>query len=228
MNHHHILVIEDDPDILELIQFNLEKHSFKVSTAASGELGLQFAKEFQPDLILLDVMLPTMDGHTVCRNLKEIPETKNIPIIMLTAKNEESDIVVGLELGADDYMGKPFSPRELYARIKALLRRSRPTQENRNFLHCGPISLDTEKHEIFFEGNQIHLTLTEFNILKTLISKPGRVFSREQLIRNVMGDQTYVIDRNVDVHIRALRKKLGEKSEFIKTIRGVGYKCVEA
>lgn len=227
-----ILLVEDEADISELIQFNLERHGFKVRAAANGEDGLKMAAAQTPQLMLLDIMMPGCDGLTVLRRLREAPATRNIPVIMLTAKGEESDIVVGLELGADDYMTKPFSPRELVARVKAMLRRlddtQKPAATSGEKLAVGPVSIDGDRHEAWIHGKPVAFTLAEFNLLKTLISRPGRVFTRDQLLEKITGGETYVIDRNVDVHVRAIRKKLDVDSEFIQTVRGVGYKCREA
>jgi DNA-binding response OmpR family regulator len=225
-----ILVIEDDGDISELVQYNLERHGYKVHAASDGEMGFQAALRLQPALILLDIMLPGVDGLTLCRRLRENNDTRHVPIIMLTAKGEESDVVVGLELGADDYVTKPFSPKELIARVKALLRRSElgetPVRAGATGrLAVGPIEFDEERHEVFHRGQPVAFTLAEFRLLQTLISKPGRVFTRDQLLEKITGGDTYVIDRNVDVHVRAIRKKLDADADFIVTVRGVGYKC---
>ncbi len=228
-----ILLIEDDSDISELVQYNLEREGYKVVAAADGELGLNQAMQTKPDLILLDLMLPGLDGLSVCKKLRAMPETAGIPIVMLTAKGEESDIVVGLEMGADDYVTKPFSPKELLARIRAVLRRPRAStaggggesEEGRKTV--GPVAIDLERHEAWVRGEPLALTLAEYRLLSTLISRPGRVFTREQLLEKITGGEVYVIDRNVDVHIRAIRKKLGAEAEFIITVRGVGYKCRE-
>lgn len=227
-----ILVIEDDLDILELVQYNLEREGYQVHAAGDGELGLKQAAELRPELILLDLMLPSLDGLAVCRKLRANPATSNIPIVMLTAKGEESDVVVGLEMGADDYVAKPFSPKELVARIRAVLRRPRagntespPPGDSRRSI--GPVALDAERHEAWLRGESLQLTLAEYRLLSALTSRPGRVFTREQLLEKITGGEAYVIDRNVDVHIRAIRKKLGEDADFIVTVRGVGYKCRE-
>lgn len=226
-----ILLIEDEADISELIQFNLERHGFKVRAAANGEDGLKMAAAQVPQLMLLDIMMPGCDGLTVLRRVRENAATKNVPVIMLTAKGEESDIVVGLELGADDYMTKPFSPRELVARVKAMLRRVddsvKPAASAGDRLSVGPISIDGDRHEAWLNGKTLAFTLAEFNLLKTLVSRPGRVFTRDQLLEKITGGETYVIDRNVDVHVRAIRKKLDSEAEWIQTVRGVGYKCRE-
>lgn len=224
-----ILLIEDDADISELVQYNLEREGYKVYASADGEIGLNQAVKIKPDLIILDLMLPGLDGLSVCRKLRANPDTAETPILMLTAKGEESDIVIGLEMGADDYVAKPFSPKELLARIRAVLRRPRLNQaggpESRRVV--GPITIDAERHEVYLREASLSLTLAEYRLLFALTSRPGRVFTREQLLEKITGGETYVIDRNVDVHIRAIRKKLGDDAEFIQTIRGVGYKCRE-
>lgn len=231
MNGVEVLIIEDEPDIAELVQYNLEKQSFKVHSAQDGEVGLKMARAISPDLILLDIMLPGMDGLQVCRTLRQSQENRATPIIMLSAKGEESDIVVGLELGADDYIPKPFSPKELTARIRAVLRRTKKEQAQIDFsdeeskLAVGPLVLDPIRYETSLRGESITLTLAEFKLLYHLMSKPGRVFTRDQLLNKIGGGDTYLVDRNVDVHVRAIRKKLGSDANFIVTIRGIGYKC---
>jgi two-component system phosphate regulon response regulator PhoB len=176
---------------------------------------------------VLDLMLPGLDGLSVCRKLRAHPTTCEIPIVMLTAKGEESDVVIGLEMGADDYVAKPFSPKELLARIRAVLRRPRHGVINEGRRTTGPVTLDPERHEAFLHDAPLVLTLAEYKLLSALTSRPGRVFTREQLLEKITGGETYVIDRNVDVHIRAIRKKLGADADFIQTVRGVGYKCRE-
>jgi len=223
-----IVVIEDDPDISELLHFNLTKQGFHVVCFDSGRKALEALQEQKPNLIILDVMLPEMDGISVLRRTRENQATRKIPVLMLTAKNEESDILVGLELGADDYMAKPFSIKELIARVRAILRRvgdpdSRTTQSPR--LELGPISMDVERHELYIDGAPVSFTLAEFRILQCLLSKPGRVFTREELITNMTGGEVTLVDRNIDVHIRSIRKKLDRFADMVITIRGIGYKC---
>ena len=228
-----ILMIEDEADISELLQFNLERGGYKVRAVANGEEGLISAQQNPPDLILLDIMLPGCDGLTVLRGLRESSSpARKVPVIMLTAKGEESDIVVGLELGADDYMAKPFSPRELVARVKAVLRRGEVAERQSAVAQtrrvtAGPVTVDLDRHEVWIDSKPVQFTLAEFNLLATLLSRPGRVFTRDQLLEKITGGETFVIDRNVDVHIRAIRKKMELDSEFIQTVRGVGYKCRE-
>lgn len=223
-----ILLIEDDSDISELVQYNLEREGYKVFVCANGEAGFSQATQLKPDMIVLDLMLPGLDGLSVCRKLRAHPTTAEVPIVMLSAKGEESDVVVGLEMGADDYVTKPFSPKELLARIRAVLRRPRlasPVTEVRRKI--GPVTLDPDRHEAYLHDHPLVLTLAEYKLLSALTSRPGRVFTREQLLEKITGGETYVIDRNIDVHIRAIRKKLGDNADFIQTVRGVGYKCRE-
>lgn len=229
MTEEKILIIEDDTDISELVQYNLEREGYKVYTAHDGEIGYAKAVQERPALIVLDLMLPGLDGLSVCKQLRALPETKNIPIVMLTAKNEESDVVIGLEMGADDYVSKPFSPKELIARIRAVLRRPQAemVKASSSLVTVGPIAIDAERHEVSLKGQTLALTLAEYRLLTALTSRPGRVFTREQLLEKITGGEVYVIDRNVDVHIRAIRKKLGDEADFILTVRGVGYKCRE-
>ena len=219
-----ILIIEDDPDILELLRYNLDRHKYKVLVESNGEQGLQIALHYKPDLIILDIMLPGSDGYQICKKLRANNETLYTPIIVLTAKVQESDVIVGLELGCDDYITKPFSPRELLARIKALLRR-RQFEEIKTTIQLGSLSINKSNYEVSVHDKMINMTLTEFKILSTLASDPGRVFNREQLLNQINDGHITVIERNIDVHIRSLRKKLAEESKMIQTVRGVGYKC---
>ncbi|MFT5285581.1 MAG: two-component system alkaline phosphatase synthesis response regulator PhoP [Planctomycetota bacterium] len=223
-----VLVIEDEPDIVELIQYWLEREGYVVLTAMDGEKGLAEALRHEPDLILLDVMMPGMDGLEVCRHLREAKATENTPLIMLTARSEETDVVVGLELGADDYVTKPFSPRQLVARVRAHLRReSRTTSDEKakTRIERENVVLDAERHELGVNGELVELTRAEFRLLWTLFSKPGRVYSRTELVDILTGGDAYILERNVDVHVSAVRKKLGDSGHLIVTIRGVGYKC---
>jgi two-component system, OmpR family, alkaline phosphatase synthesis response regulator PhoP len=224
-----ILIIEDEPDITEVLKYNLEKNHYHVSTTASGEDGLQAARDTLPDLILLDLMLPGMDGLEVCRKLREDARTRDLLIIMLTAKGTEADVVVGLTLGADDYIVKPFSTSELMARIKAVLRRAEPRdgESDGEDLVAGPIAVDLRKHEVRLEGKAVELTLSEFKLLSFLMKKKGRVFTRDQLLDAVVGPDVFVTARNIDVHVAALRKKLGKYGGYIVTVRGVGYRFEE-
>lgn len=227
MAHEKILVIEDEKDILELIAFNLECTGYTVFKASNGEVGLELVKKELPDLILLDLMMPGIDGFDVCRALKQDKLTKNIPVIMLTARGEDTDIVSGLELGAEDYVTKPFSPQILIARIRTVLRRSSETPKVGEKLNVSGIIMDISRHNVEIDSNMIDLSTTEFDILKTLMSSPGWVFSRNQIIDAVKGSNYPVTQRSVDVQILGLRKKLGEKGQFIETVRGVGYRLKE-
>lgn len=222
-----ILVVDDEQDLVKLVRFNLEKDGYKVISAFNGEDALFLARKERPDLIVLDLMLPGIDGLEVCKKLKADQELTNIAIIMLTAKGEESDITVGLKLGADDYVTKPFSPKELVARVQAVLRRAKISSTTKDYIEIEGLKIDVNKHEVTMKNETIPLTLTEFKLLHQLASKPGRVFTRDQLLDAVSGPETFVIDRTVDVHIAALRKKLKTYANRIVTIRGVGYKFRE-
>lgn len=224
-----VLIIEDEPDITEILKYNLETNNYKVSTAGTGEEGLASARETLPDLILLDLMLPGIDGLEVCRKLREDARTRELRIIMLTAKGTEADIVVGLTLGADDYVTKPFSTSELMARIRAVLRRVEPREgeDDTETLQAGAIRVDLSKHSVEVDGEPLELTLSEFKLLGFLIRKKGRVFTRDQLLDAVVGPDVFVTERNIDVHVAALRKKLGKYGSHIVTVRGVGYRFEE-
>ena len=221
-----IVVIEDEDDILEVIAYNLKREGYEVVTSTSGEDGLEKIEKSSPHLVVLDLMLPEIDGIELCRKLKSDPLTRAIPVIMVTAKGEESDVVLGLGVGADDYITKPFSPRELVARVKAVLRRShtRPEGESRERIARGGVVIDPQRHDVQVDGDPVTLTATEFRLLHFLASHPGRVFTRDHLLSRVIGEDAIVIDRNIDVHVRAIRKKLGPYRELIETIRGVGYR----
>ncbi|QUH26080.1 response regulator [Serpentinicella alkaliphila] len=222
-----ILIVDDEEHILELIKFNLEKNGFEVLSSDNGEDCIQILEGNSVDLLVLDLMLPGMDGIDVCKEIRKIDKFNNLPIIMLTAKGEETDRILGLELGADDYITKPFSVRELVARIKAVLRRTDTKGiDKQKILKLKGISLDTEKHEVTVDGNLVDLTLKEFELLKMLIANRGKVLSRNTLLDDIWGFDYFGETRTVDVHIRHLRKKIGddETGEYIETIRGVGYK----
>lgn len=220
-----IFLIEDEPDIQELVSINLTKEGFQVKTFFNAKDLFAALKKSIPDLILLDIMLPDMDGFDICKELKKENRTLSIPIIMLTAKTSEMDKVLGLELGADDYITKPFSPRELVARVKSVLRRIETKKETKNIITLGNlITIDLQKYKVFIKEKEIPLTLTEFNLLKILAENQGWVLNRDQLLEKLWGDEKIVIDRTIDVHIRHLREKLGSVSKIIKNIRGVGYK----
>ena len=219
-----IVVIEDEVDILEVINYNLSKEGFDVCSALDGEEGLALIKKEVPDLVLLDLMLPGLDGIEICRKLKTDYSTRSIPIIMVTAKGEESDIVLGLGMGADDYMVKPFRPRELMARIRSVLRRGEFIEEGEGVVSIDELVIDINRHEVKLEGKIIVLTAMEFKLLHFLASHPGQVFTRENLLNHVSSDDTFIIDRNIDVHIRSIRKKLNKHRELIETIHRVGYR----
>ena len=219
-----IVVIEDEVDILEVINYNLSKEGFDVCSALDGEEGLALIKKEVPDLVLLDLMLPGLDGIEICRKLKTDYSTRSIHIIMVTAKGEESDIVLGLGMGADDYMVKPFRPRELMARIRSVLRRGEFIEEGEGVVSIDELVIDINRHEVKLEGKIIVLTAMEFKLLHFLASHPGQVFTRENLLNHISSDDTFIIDRNIDVHIRSIRKKLNKHRELIETIHRVGYR----
>lgn len=219
-----ILIIEDERDLAELLAFNLEREGYKAVMAMDGVEGLEIATRMQPDLILLDLMLPGMLGTEVCKAIKKSGNTSHIPVIMLTAKGEEIDKVVGFEVGADDYVVKPFSARELMLRVKAVLRRSESDAPPNPVITVGTITIDTERHMVMVGGEEINFTTTEFKLLHTLVTRLGRVQSREVLLRDVWGYNFVEDTRTVDTHITRLRTKMGEAGEMIKTVRGFGYK----
>jgi two-component system, OmpR family, alkaline phosphatase synthesis response regulator PhoP len=228
MPKENILVVEDEEDILELVKYNLAKEGYRVSAAASGEAGLKTARNSLPDLIVLDLMLPGIDGLEVCKILKNDSKTQHIPVIMLTAKGEESDIITGLEIGADDYLPKPFSPKVLIARVRTVLRRkAKADVKDTATVRVHNIVIDPGRHQVTVAGKTVDLTLTEFLILHLLARHPGWVFSRYQIVNEIRGDETIVTDRAVDVQIVGLRRKLGDAGEYIETVRGVGYKLTE-
>jgi two-component system phosphate regulon response regulator PhoB len=223
-----ILVVEDEEDILELIRYNLDREGYQTAVAVSGEDGLTMARSRQPDLILLDLMLPGMDGFDVCKVLKNDANTAHIPIVMLTAKSEESDIVAGLELGADDYITKPFSTKVLIARIRTVLRRKRKQETDKtSVIHIHNLIINPARFEVLLEDNPLKLTATEFHILHFLAQRPGWVFTRSQIIDSVKGTDYPVTDRSIDVQIVGLRKKMGSAGNLIETIRGIGYRFKE-
>jgi two-component system phosphate regulon response regulator PhoB len=222
-----ILVVDDEPDALELVEVNLAKAGFDVATAGDGAAALKKARSMLPNLIILDLMLPEVDGLEVCKILRHDPATKEIPIIMVTAKAAEIDRVLGLELGADDYVTKPFSPRELVLRVKSLLRRSQPGEEPAEQIRAGTLLLDIPRHVVRLNNKVIELTATEFKLLTVLVQRRGRVQSREQLLREVWGYDTPIETRTVDTHMRRLREKLGSASKYLDTLRGVGYRFVD-
>ena len=218
-----ILVVDDEPDIVEIIQYNLEKSGFDVIVAADGPVALEKARDETPDLIVLDLMLPGLEGTDVCRILKQDERTRSIPILMLTAKSEEIDRIIGLELGADDYVVKPFSPREIALRIRNILRR-RTAPESAGPVRAGPLVIDMEGHHVSVSGSTVSLTATEFKLLAVLFQRRGRVQSREELLDVVWGYDYMGYGRTVDAHIKRLREKLGEAAGMVETVRGVGYR----
>ncbi len=224
-----ILIIEDDPDIVELVQYNLEREGFRVVTANDGESGLREATTRKPNLVLLDLMLPGIDGLEVCRLLKQREDSVPCSVIMLTAKGEESDVVLGLEMGADDYVAKPFSPKELVARVRAVLRRAKRKGQGGQArrLEVSEVLLDSERHEVYVGGELIYFTRAEFRLLWTLMEQPGRVFTRNELVERITAGESYILDRNVDVHVSSIRKKLGDQGRLVSTVRGIGYKCLD-
>lgn len=220
-----VVIVEDEPDISDALAHNLRREGFKVWQEFDGVAGLERIRSCAPDVVLLDVMLPRLDGLEVCRSIKGDPVLREICVIMVTARGEESDLVVGLALGADDYVRKPFRTREVVARVHAVMRRGRlAAVESDSARRCGEVLLDPQRHEVLVNALPIQLTATEFRLLHVLMSGDGRVFTRDQLLNKVIGDNAVVIDRNIDVHIRAIRRKIGPARDLIKTIRGVGYR----
>lgn len=225
MTGESILVVEDEEDILDLISYNLKQAGFSVIAVESGEEALEVASEENFSLVLLDLMLPGIDGLEVCRLLRAKPETKNIPVLMLTARTEEVDRIVGLELGADDYLTKPFSPRELVLRVRAILRRAEVVESvSDETIRVGSLTIDPIEHRVQLLGEEIELTATEFRLLLTLAQRRGRVQSREELLNVVWGYEHSGYRRTVDTHLRRLRAKMGEAADYLETVRGVGYR----
>ncbi len=222
-----ILAIDDEKDILKLLHYNLEREGYQVLTAKSGEEGLEVARAKHPDLIILDIMLPEMDGLEVCRILRSNKETKHIPVLMLTAKTSEVDQIVGFELGANDYISKPFSVKVLSARIKNIFRSLEPKKGESAMLRAGELLIDRERHNFMIKGKPVMLTKLEFKMLAFLLENRGRVFSREQLLDRVWEGGAFVVDRTVDVHMRSIRRKLGKHRDMIETVRGSGYRFSE-
>jgi len=224
MARENILVVDDEADVLELVTYNLRKNGYSVEAAGTGEEAFAKARAKLPHLVILDLMLPGIDGLEVCRKLKNDVKTQNIPVIMLTAKGEESDIVVGLELGADDYVTKPFSPKVLVARVRRLLHRTAARDLEKAPLKIHDLTIDPARRRVLVRNKPVEFTFTEFNILYTLAKRPGMVFTRYQIVDALHGDDYLVTDRAVDVQIVGLRKKLGPCSKYIETVRGVGYR----
>ncbi len=219
-----ILIIEDEKPITELLEYNLKQNGYFVEIAYDGEEGLKKVLEIKPDLIILDLMIPKIDGMEVCRRIKGDSSIKSIPIVMLTAKTDEVDRIVGLEMGADDYVTKPFSVRELVLRIKAILKRADSGLTEVRKVEVKELSIDPDQHTVYVQGNEVVLTHLEFNLLLALINSNGRVLTRDTLLNKVWGYDYYGDTRTVDVHVRRLRQKLGAASDYVKTIRGTGYK----
>lgn len=223
MHKGKILIIEDDHDIVEMIEYNLAQEGYQTVSAADGQRGIELAGSEQPSLIVLDIMLPVIDGFEVCRILRRDDSTAHIPIIILSARSQETDRIVGLELGADDYVTKPFSPREFVARIKAVLRRGRLKSSGER-MERGVVVIDRQRHEVTVGGESVSLTITEFRLLEFMARRPGVVYSRSKILDAVGGDEAMVYDRTVDAHIKSLRRKLGTAKDYIETIRGAGYR----
>ncbi len=219
-----VLVVDDEPDALELIEFNLKAAGFDVVTALDGAEALRKARSIVPNLIVLDLMLPEVDGLEVCKILRRDATTSAIPVIMLTAKASELDRVLGLELGADDYITKPFSPRELVLRVKNLLRRGRGSEEESDTFHFGELSVDIPRHQVSVRGKRVDFTATEFKLISILAKRAGRVQTRERLLRDVWEYDSLIDTRTVDTHMRRLREKLGPAARYLETVRGVGYR----
>ena len=222
-----ILVVDDEPDILELTRFALSQEGFDVETATTGDEALAQLRRTRPDLVVLDLMLPDRPGTEVCRTMRGNPELADIPVIMLTARTDEVDRIVGFELGADDYVTKPFSPRELCLRVKAILRRGRPGSGSPEQLQHHDLALDIERHQCKYRGDEVVLTAKEFLLLTSLMRRPGRVLTRERLLEEVWGEGIAVTHRTVDTHMKRLREKLGAAGDLIDTVRGVGYRFQE-
>lgn len=228
MAREKILVVDDEEDLLELVQYNLAKVGFQVEGVSTGEDALRRAKANLPDLILLDLLLPAVDGLEVCKRLKSDPNTAHIPVVMLTARGEDSDVVSGLEIGADDYIIKPFRTSVLIARVRAVLRRRKAeSKDDPSPIRIHQILIHPGRHEVLMNGNPLSLTFTEFRLLQFLAQRPGWTYSRQQIVDAVKGDDYPVTDRSVDVQIASLRKKLGRMSGYIETVRGVGYRFKE-
>jgi two-component system, OmpR family, alkaline phosphatase synthesis response regulator PhoP len=227
MAHEKILLVEDEEEIQELVAYNLAKQGYRVLRAGTGEEAMRVAGAELPDLVLLDLMLPGMDGLEVCRAMKRDADLQAIPIVMLTAKGEETDVVTGLEMGAVDYIAKPFSPRVLVARIRAALRRQEPPCEDEESIRVHNIAIHPGRHEVLIDDEPVELTATEFRVLRAIARRPGWVFTRDQIAAAIHGEEHVVTDRSIDVHIVGLRKKLGKAGRYIETIRGVGYRFKE-
>jgi two-component system phosphate regulon response regulator PhoB len=222
-----ILVVDDEPDLLELVRVNLCQAGYEVEVVESGEAALDVLRRNPPDLLVLDLMLPDVPGTEICRRVRANPDLQHLPVLMLTAKADEVDRVVGLELGADDYVVKPFSPRELTLRVRAVLRRRAPVPEAGRVLVHGDLRIDPDRHRCELDGEEVALTAKEFDLLRCLMERPGRVMTRDQLLDDVWGTDIAVTSRTIDTHLKRLREKLGSASDKIETVRGVGYRFAE-
>ncbi len=222
-----VLIVDDEPDVVDLLVYQLQRAGFKTITARDGHVGLDKARDALPALVVLDLMLPGLDGTEVCKRLRADPKTAGIPVIMLTAKAEEVDRIVGLSVGADDYVTKPFSPRELTLRIKSVLRRARGDSGAAEVLKIGELVVDTAKHAVTVKGKLVDLTATEFKLLTTMMERRGRVQTRDRLLTDVWGYEGDVDTRTIDTHVRRLREKLGAAADYVETIRGVGYRFAD-
>jgi two-component system alkaline phosphatase synthesis response regulator PhoP len=221
INNEKILIVDDEKDILEFLKYNFEKEGYAVHTASNGNEGKSLAFKNKPDLIILDIMMPGMDGVELCKELRESPDFAETLIIFLTARGEDYSQIAGFEVGADDYITKPVKPRVLLARVKALLKRKGKTKADQNVIDVGGLIIDLNKRDVIIGGSSIHLPKIEFDILVLLVSYPGKIFTREEIYAKIWGNEVFVSDRTLDVHIRKLREKIGK--EYIKTIKGVGY-----
>jgi two-component system, OmpR family, alkaline phosphatase synthesis response regulator PhoP len=224
MHKPKILLIEDEEDIAALIKLQAEISGYKLVVEVDGLNGLRAVEREKPDLIILDIMLPGQSGLDVCRKVKTNPELKNIPVIILSAKSEELDVILGLELGADDYVSKPFSPKILFSRVRAVLRRGKEPEKAPQVITFGPFTLEVDRYQLRKKDKYITLTLSEFGILKRLVQSQGKVLTRNQLLDDLQNSDAFIVDRNIDVHIASLRKKLGPSFHWIETVRGVGYR----
>lgn len=222
-----IILVEDEEDIAAFIKLQADISGYALHVEVDGVNGLKAIEREKPDLVVLDIMLPGLNGYDVCRKMKSNPKLKEIPIIIISAKSDELDVVLGLELGADDYVAKPFSPKVLFSRIKAVLRRGQEPKEETKHFKFGDFAMDVERYILKKRGEALTLTLSEFGILKRLLMNRGRVLTRNQLLDDIQNDDSFIVDRNVDVHIAALRKKLGPNFNYIETVRGVGYRFKE-
>lgn len=224
MTKHKVLIIEDERSLSEILKYNMEKEGFEVFTAADGQEGLQRAQLVQPDLVVLDLMLPVIEGYEVCRQLRGDPKTQSARILMLTARGDEVDEIVGFSMGADDYVTKPFKIKPLVHRVKALLRRGQASEQSADQVEIAGLEIDRINHSCKADGRELHLTPTEFRLLWTLVRNPGRPYSRHELMDRCRGEDANALERTIDVHIRSLRQKLEERSEMVETVRGVGYR----